>query len=120
MVQQYNDQSTNTYWDDGQKNKAAFFKVSGFVGKIMCDDKSVYLSCPTCRKKVADEPTGYKCEHCNKVFADCIPTYMMSVKFSDISGNVFMQFPREQAEPIMGGMKAEEFLQIRDDAEKTK
>lgn len=30
----------------------------------------MYNACPDCRKKVTDDPAGYRCEHCNKVFME--------------------------------------------------
>ena len=54
------------------------------------------------------------------MFNKYLPTYMLSSRISDISGNLYISFPRELAEPILGGMKAEDFEQIKDDPESLK
>lgn len=60
--------------------KAKFFKISGFVSHAKADEKFYYLSCPDCRKKVADSFDGFRCENCNKSFSRCLPTYIMNIK----------------------------------------
>ena len=76
----------------------------------------MYLSCPDCRKKVIEESDNkWKCEHCSKVHDSNLPTYMLSALISDVSGSVMVQFPRELGDPIMGGMSAPEFKQLKDD-----
>ena len=85
----------------------------------MTDDKMIYNACPDCRKKVQDMAAGYSCEHCNKVHTTMVPTYMMSAKVSDLSGSLFIQFPRELGDPIMAGMTAKEFLDFKERAANT-
>lgn len=75
-----------------------------------------YNSCPDCRRKVQDEPVGYKCEHCNKIHMTMIPTWMLNVKLSDLSGSFFVSFPRELGDTIMGGISAREFQEMRERA----
>jgi DNA-directed RNA polymerase subunit RPC12/RpoP len=43
----------------------------------MHDDKMYYNACPACKKKVLDEPAGYRCEPCNKVYQNMNPTYTL-------------------------------------------
>lgn len=81
---------------------------------MIADDKSTYKACPTCRRKVQDEPAGYRCENCNKVTSTCLPTYMLTAKISDLSGSLYISFPRELGEPIMNGMTATEFQDFRE------
>ncbi len=98
------------------QNLTKFYKISGFVKLIFNDDKIMYLSCPDCRKKVIEESDNkWKCEHCSKVHESNLPTYMLSALISDVSGSVMVQFPRELGDPIMGGMSAPEFKQLKDD-----
>jgi len=84
---------------------------------VIYDDKMIYNSCPDCRKKVQDEPAGYRCEHCNKVHMTMIPTYMLSAKVADLSGSLYIQFPRELGDPVMGGMPAREFQEFKENAQ---
>jgi hypothetical protein len=74
----------------------------------------IYNSCPDCRKKVQEEPAGYRCESCNKMHMTMLPTYMLNAKVSDLSGSVYIQFPRELGDPIMNGMTAKEFQEFKE------
>jgi hypothetical protein len=87
-----------------------FFKISGYIKIIFNDDKILYLSCPDCRKKVIPEDLLWRCENCNKLHENNLPTYMLSALISDVSGNVMVQFPRELGDSIMNGISAAEFL----------
>lgn len=88
--------------------------ISGFVQRALTDDKMIYNSCPVCRKKVQDEPAGYRCEQCDKIHSTMIATYMLTAKISDLSGSIYVQFPRELGEPIMNGMPAKEFQEFKE------
>lgn len=73
-----------------------------------------YLSCPDCKKKVTDEAIGYRCENCDKVHQKVQVAYMLNAKVSDPSGSIFVSFPRELGEPIMNGLTAEKFKEMKD------
>ena len=73
-----------------------------------------YLGCPECKKKVVEDIAGYRCESCNKIQATNVPTYMLNVKFSDLSGNTFITFPKELGDPIMNGLSANEFKNFKE------
>ena len=81
---------------------------------MLTDDKMMYNACPDCRKKVLDEPAGYRCENCNKTHSRMIPTYMLSAKISDLSGSMYIQFARELGDVIMGGKSAGEFRDFKE------
>jgi replication factor A1 len=51
------------------------------------DDKTYYMACPddSCKKKVMEESTGFRCEACNKTYPSAIPTYVITAKIADIS-----------------------------------
>ena len=40
---------------------------------------------------------------------------MLQAVIADVSGNVIVQFPRELGDPIMNGLKAQEFKDFRDE-----
>ena len=61
-----------------------------------------YLACPTCRKKVSDDGVGYRCENCNKVYDNAVPTYNFSYKISDCSGTLILQCLAESGDVILG------------------
>ncbi len=43
-----------------------------------------------------------------------VPTYMLQGRVSDLQGNVYVSFPREMADQIMG-MTATEFKQFKEE-----
>lgn len=73
-----------------------------------------YLACPDCKRKVCDEGTGFRCENCNKSFATCLPTYMLTAKLTDVSHGLFISFARELGDVIMNGMTATEFKDFKE------
>lgn len=86
--------------DVGGRANQHFYVVNGYISFIKNDDKAYYLACPeeNCRRKVTespDQPPTYFCEHCNKSYDSCKPTYMLLAKISDLSDNVFINFYRE-------------------------
>jgi len=42
-----------------------------------------------------------------------VPTYMMNAKISDLSGSIYIQFPRELGDSIIG-MGAKEFREFKE------
>lgn len=73
----------------------------------------MYDACPDCRKKVTDEPAGFRCEHCNKLHSTRVPTYMLNAKIADLSGSIYIQFPRELGDSIIG-KSASEFRDFKE------
>ncbi len=108
------DQSYNQWNNYSNQNQTKYYKLSGIVSKIMNDERLFYLACNECRKKVLDDTAGYRCESCNKTYATCNPTYMITAKISDISGHAFVQFTRELGDQVMGGVKAKDFKDMRE------
>jgi replication factor A1 len=82
---------------------------------VINDERMFYLGCPECRKKVIEEVAGYRCENCNKVQTQCVPTYMLSAKMNDLSGSTFMTFPKELGDVIMNGQSADEFRRFKEE-----
>lgn len=83
-----------------------FYVVNGYISFIRNDEKAYYLACPdeNCRRKVAQtpsEPPLFHCDHCNKTYDKCNPTYMLLAKVSDLSDNVFINFYRDQGKDLM-------------------
>lgn len=94
----------NVGWSYGQKaeQKAKFYKISGFVQRVIVDEKMCYNACSVCKKKVLDEPAGYRCENCDKTYQSMVPTYTINAKISDLSGSIYISFMREAGDAIMG------------------
>jgi len=93
--------------------KTLFFKCSGTLTWFSGDESKpyYYLACPTCKKKVAEELNGYRCENCAKSFAKVNPTYNFAIKFSDLSANVFLSCFGETGDKILG-ISAAKFYEI--------
>lgn len=89
--------------------------MNGYVSRIKNEDKLFYSACPNqdCRRKVSEETGGYKCEHCNKFYPDCTPTYMVTAKISDFTDAIYVNFARENGESIIG-LSAREWKEKRE------
>jgi replication factor A1 len=114
VIEAVNSESNNNTWAGNSNNKPKYYKVTGFVQRINVDDKMIYKSCPDCRKKVQDDPAGYRCESCEKVYMNNVPTYMLTAKIQDPSGFIYVTFPKELGDPIMGGKSAADFLNFKE------
>jgi replication factor A1 len=99
----------------GQIPHNGFFILNGFVTYIKADDKTTYLGCPTCHRKLfKDYDNNIRCENCNITLDnEGEAIYMLCAKINDASSSVFVNFYRSNAEPIMGGMTAAEYNAIR-------
>jgi hypothetical protein len=65
-----------------------------------------YLACSECKKKVMEDPLGFRCEPCMKTYNESVPTYMLQAKVADSSNATFISFPRELGDSIMDGLSA--------------
>ena len=93
--------------------RSMFFYVSGFVAYMKNDDRSFYLACPECKRKVMEDACGWRCENCDKAHPNCIPTYMLMAKISDVSESLFCNFYRDEGTALMG-LKAEKLRELKD------
>lgn len=89
--------------------------MAAYVSYIKNDERAYYLACPeeNCRRKVVEndgmngQSGKYKCDHCNRTYDNCSPTYMLLARIADFSDSVYVNFYRGQADTIMGGKTAE-------------
>jgi len=90
--------------DIKQNSKSGWFKVDGYCTFFNNDDSKpmYYLACKTCKKKVLDEPSGYRCENCGKSYNEAVPTYNFAFMFSDYTGKVTVQCLGEVGDSILG------------------
>ena len=100
LIAEMNNQVATIDTNSGRGGRDQFYVINGYVSFIKNDDKAYYLACPdeNCRRKVAQtpsEPPMFHCDHCNKTYEKCNPTYMLLAKISDLSDNVFINFYRE-------------------------
>ena len=87
---------------------AQYFKLSGYLSRIMYERSIYYEACPECKKKVApnDTSNGYYCERCQKAFPYCNPSYNFTCRVGDFSGNVYGQVMGEPVGDQLLGMSA--------------
>ena len=95
--------------------KMMSFYMSGYVAYLRNDDKTFYLACPeeSCKKKVIEESVGWRCENCNKTYPNCVPTYMLCAKISDVSDTLFINFYRHEGTALMG-LPADKLRELKD------
>ena len=79
-----------------------------------------YLACPSCKKKVTNEDQGFRCDRCDKIYPDAVPTYNFSVKISDLTDTITVQCMGEIGEAFMGMPCTEFYNEIRDDLDQIK
>ena len=101
--------------------KPGYYTVNCFISWIFVpedlkDRQLFYLACITCKKRVSDCRTGYRCERCNKTYGDAVPTYNFSAKVSDLSCTISLQCLGETGEAFMG-LPCTEFFEIAEDIE---
>jgi hypothetical protein len=82
-------------------------EVRCLVGAIRTSGTLWYLSCPECRKKVAEEVKS-QCPHCQKFYENGKYRYLLSMELADGTGSVWVTAYDETAETILGGRTADE------------
>lgn len=93
------------------------YYINAHVEMIKNDPKMVYMACPSCKKKMTEEDSGYsawRCERCEITTATPVPTYILSVKFTDASGSLWARVHGDSALPIMKNMTPEKFKMYLD------
>jgi replication factor A1 len=98
-----------------------FFFLNGYVSRIKNDDRIFYPAClsDNCRRKVMEDASGFRCEHCGKNYMTYQPTYMITAKISDFTESIYVNFAREHGTALMG-MTAEEFKEFKENESEEK
>lgn len=80
------------------------------------------MACPDCRKKVSEDYGVMSCVICNKSYKSSQPkpTYMLSAVIHDATGDILVQFPREFGDPIMNGLSAPAFKDLKESTQNVK
>ncbi|CAH8305494.1 unnamed protein product [Eruca vesicaria subsp. sativa] len=93
--------------------KPVFFSTRGYISFIKPDQTMWYQACKTCNKKVTEAmDSGYWCEGCQKKDEECSLRYIMVVKVSDSTGEVWFSSFNDEAEKIIG-CSADELNKLR-------
>ena len=87
--------------------KSAYFTVNCWVSWIFTNQNNpekqmFYMGCKTCKKKVYDEHEGYRCDKCNKIYQEAVPSYNFSVKVQDLADSILLQCLGEVGEAFLG------------------
>jgi replication factor A1 len=81
--------------------------------------KLFYLGCPTCKKRVNDEASSFKCEKCNKSITAPNVVLMSSLKILDQTGSIFVSIFGDKAEKLFK-VTGEEIKSYKDNKEDNK
>ena len=104
--------------------EAVYYTVNCFCSWVFVpqenDRQMYYLACPSCKKKVSDEEQGFRCERCDKIYQDAVPTYNFTAKVSDLSSTVTVQIMGDEVGKEFIGMPCTEFYELKDDLEQIK
>ncbi|XP_071690614.1 replication protein A 70 kDa DNA-binding subunit B-like [Rutidosis leptorrhynchoides] len=85
------------------EDKPVFYTARVCMSLIKADQAMYYRACKTCNKKVNEAiGSGYWCEACQKNETDCSLRYIMSAKFSDVTGGAWFSVFNDEAEQILG------------------
>ena len=99
-------------------DKNLYFVVSGYVHHIKNDERNVYSSWPeeTWKRKVKyDETTKkWRWDWCQVDYTTWKPTYVLQVKFMDLSESFYISFYRDMANELMG-VDADTVIKLRND-----
>lgn len=100
-----------------------YFKVRGALTWFTSSDDMktyYYLACQTCKKKVTDENSAYKCENCQKSYSEAVPTFKFKFRFTDMTNHLFVNCLGECGDQIMGISAADFFQQSLANADSLK
>ncbi|PWA96587.1 replication factor-A protein [Artemisia annua] len=85
------------------EDKPVFFNTRACMSMIRAEQNMSYRACKTCNKKVTESmDSGYWCDTCQKNESDCSLRYILSAKFSDVSGAAWFSVFSDDAEKIIG------------------
>jgi replication factor A1 len=104
---------------DDEKTKFPLCKVKANIGLLNLSDRSFYVGCPDCKKKIAENDT--ECQYCRKTFERPAAYYSLSIRLKDHSGDFYADALGAVGKKVMG-MECEEFrdIMLSGDEEKQK
>jgi replication factor A1 len=93
--------------------KPVYATVQVAVANINPEQSMWYLACPENNRKVVEQDGGYFCEYDGRTYATATKRYIMSAKFTDISGELNVQVFDEMAKVLLGH-SADDAAEIRE------
>lgn len=93
--------------------QADYLTIRGTVTYIKAETMS-YPACPSegCNKKVLESGSGWRCEKCDRSYAEPEHRFILTTSVSDFSGQVWLQAFNEAGIVIMG-KTANELVEMR-------
>ena len=104
---------------DDEKFKFPLCKTKASIVQINLNERSFYVGCPDCKKKIAENDT--ECQFCRKTFASPACYYSLNIRLKDHSGDFYADVLGAVGQKVIG-MNCEEFrdLMMSGDEEKQK
>ena len=81
-----------------------FYELCAFPSLFTLNERTVYFACPDCMKKLMPDFNGeaLKCEKCDKVISNPVPSYILNLKLNDCTSSLFGTCFREDATAFLG------------------
>ena len=102
---------------DDEKFKFPLCKVKANVVSINLNERSYYVGCPDCKKKISVNET--ECQFCRKTFERPAYYYSLNIKLKDHSGEFYTDVLGAVGQRVMG-MSCEDFRDIMNSGEEDK
>ena len=101
--------------DDIEEQTTPNYVIEGYLTFIARADTMVYMAWPEDKKKLQKDfgKEGWYCERWDKYYENPSATYMINAKLSDGTGAIFAAFYAEQAEQLLNGYTAQEFMDFQ-------
>ena len=94
---------------DSVSEKGTWSEIVGSITSIRTSSKPFYLSCPHCKKKVAEATN--ECNKCGKEYEEPQPRYIMQLSISDHFDGKWVN-AYDQVGSVILGMKAPEYAKL--------
>lgn len=98
----------------GVMTNADIFFVHANLFTVVGSERSVYPSCPNCKKKMTSElgDNAWSCVKCDKNYDNPVYRYIINFQISDGTSSLWCTSFNEEAQTIVGDMTAEEYHSI--------
>lgn len=100
-----------------ETNQYQKYRLYGLIDYLVLNQRSIYPACPNCKKKLKTDETGndYFCLICQEN-KEPVWTYTLSFKFSDCSGNTFVNLFGDIAEKFLNKPAYEILPDLKDES----
>ena len=101
--------------EDIEEQTTPNYVINWYITFIAKADTMVYMAWPEDKKKLQKDygKEGWYWERWDKYYDNPVATYMINAKLSDGTGAIFAAFYAEQAEQLLSGYTAKEFMDFQ-------